>query len=90
MDSSGKLLISFAAEGINDDERVWPGALAVNSHGDLYVNDTSNHAIKKYSSSGEYISQFKSNGYDVSIDKSGYIYILYSDVILKFKEMEKE
>jgi hypothetical protein len=64
--------------------------LAINAQGDIYINDYYSHAIKKYSSSGEYISQFESNGFDVSVDKSGYIYILYSDVVQKFMEVEKK
>ena len=61
-----------------------PRGIGVNSAGNLYVADTGNHRVQKFSPSGQFLFSWGSQGSgvgqfilptDVAVDENGYIYV---------------
>jgi len=48
--------------GTGDGELYNPGAVAVASDGSVYVSDTNNSRIQKFTSEGVFVTKFGSNG----------------------------
>jgi streptogramin lyase len=88
--SDAKFELKFGSYGSGNGEFNLPQGVAVDSSGDIYVTDTSNHRIQKFDSSGVYLSQIGTgsigsgngefhNPQGVAVDSSGDIYVADSD-----------
>jgi len=53
---------SFGSSGTGNGQFAYPGDVAVDASGNLWVADAYNHRIQKFSSSGTYLSQFGTKG----------------------------
>jgi DNA-binding beta-propeller fold protein YncE len=78
------MLLNWGSRGSGDTQFKSPSGVAVDGNGNVYVADTNNYRIVKYSSSGVYITQWGSLGsgdtqfkdpYDVGVDGSGNVYV---------------
>ena len=95
--SKGSAAGQFATAG------VWGtlGHLAADTQGNIYVVDTNNYRIQKFDSSGNYQTQWGTQGtgngefrfpYDIAIDSQNNVYICeaeYANVVQKFDETGK-
>ena len=77
-------VLKWGSQGKNDGEFHSPFGVALNSHGDIYVADSSNNRVQKFNSDGTYLSQFGSTGsgdgefqkpFGIAIDTSGNVYV---------------
>ncbi len=75
---------TFGSLGTGNGQFNTPHEVAVDSNGDLYVSDTKNNRIQKFTSSGTFISKFGSSGtgagqfanpLGIAFDSSGNIYV---------------
>jgi len=80
--------LKWGTQGIADGQFNRPRGLATDSSGNLYVADTENHRIEKFSSAGAFISQWGIQGigngqfsrpYGVAVDSSGNLYVADTD-----------
>jgi len=85
--------------GSGDGQLCVPEGITVDSSGYIYVADTVNHRIQKFSSSGDFITKWGSDGSGngqfhvpagIAVDSSGYVYVADSDNnrVQKFKKSE--
>ncbi len=83
--------------GSGNGQLCTPEGIAVDSSGYIYVADTVNHRIQKFSSSGDFITKWGSDGSGngqfhvpagIAVDSSGYVYVADSDNnrVQKFKK----
>jgi sugar lactone lactonase YvrE len=66
---------------------LWPGGVAIDENGYVYVADTWNNRIQKFNSNGEFITKWGSHGSnysefdnpsEISIDETGFVYVIDS------------
>ncbi len=83
-EDSPTFTLKWGTQGIADGQFNRPRGLAMDSSGNLYVADTENHRIQKFSSAGAFISQWGSQGtgngqfsrpYGIAVDSSGNLYV---------------
>lgn len=81
-------LIQWGSAGSGDGEFAGAFDVAVDTSGNVYVADYSNHRIQKFDSAGAYLIQWGSNGtaesqldnpYGLTVDRSGNVYVADSD-----------
>jgi hypothetical protein len=76
-------------------ERLWPTlqqpwyffnptSIAYDSSGFLYVLDSGNSLIKKYTLDGQLITEWPGSGLDIASDSEGYVYVANASSIQKF------
>ena len=90
------LPFTVLSEEIYEYERMWPAleqpwyfndprGIAIDSSGYVYVADKDNHRIQKFTSNGQFVTKWGSNGsgdgqfnepIDIAIDRGGYFYVL--------------
>ena len=87
--SSGKyrFVLKWGSEGSGDSQFRSPNGIAVDASGNVYVADSGNHRIQKFTSAGGYITQWGSYGSGnsqfqnprgIAIDASGNVYVIDS------------
>ncbi len=78
-------VLQWGTPGSGNGQFYHPQGIAIDKGGNVYVADTSNHRVQKFSSDGIYITQWgtKGNGngqfynpYDITVDRSGYVYVM--------------
>ncbi len=83
--ASGKILFSFGKAGSGDEEFFQPTSLALGPDQTLYISDTGNFRIQKYSLDGKFIRSYGSIGdavghfarpKGIAVDREGRIYIV--------------
>jgi DNA-binding beta-propeller fold protein YncE len=67
----------------------------VDASGDIYVADTRNHRIQKFTSDGEFLTEWNWRGTGIwklrykpagiAVDTSGHVYVISGDFLLKFR-----
>ena len=84
-DLNGKLLLQFGSQGTTSEKLLNPKAITTDEGGNVYVADTDNERIQKFSSSGEFLKElgpqydptrFRDGPVDLKVGKSGAIYYL--------------
>src|SRR5574337_260891 len=89
------LQLTFGSSGSDNGQLKWPNGVALDNSGNIYVADTGNNRIEKFSPDGTYLSKFGSQGSDnvqfntpfsIALDSSGNIYVLdtLNDEVKKF------
>ena len=84
--SSGKyrFVLKWGSEGSGDSQFRYPLGIAVDASGNVYVADSGNHRIQKFTSAGGYITQWGSWGTGnlqfqfpkgIAVDRSGNVYV---------------
>jgi len=82
-DSIGNLVAKWGSVGKEKGQFTKPNGIAVSKDGLVYVADTENHRVQKFTLDGKYISEFypgdskysKDLPVDIAIDKDGNIYV---------------
>jgi sugar lactone lactonase YvrE len=82
-DSIGTLIAKWGGVGKEKGQFTKPNGIAVSKDGIVYVADTENHRVQKFTLDGKYISEFypgdskynKDLPVDIAIDKDGNIYV---------------
>jgi sugar lactone lactonase YvrE len=82
-DSIGNLITKWGSVGKEKGQFTKPTGIAVSKDGIVYVADTENHRVQKFTLDGKYISEFylgdskysKDLPVDIAIDKDGNIYV---------------
>jgi DNA-binding beta-propeller fold protein YncE len=54
----GDYRADFGAYGNGDGRFIWPAAIAVDHHGDVYISSESEHCIQKFSPTGQFVSKW--------------------------------
>ncbi len=81
---TGILLLEFGEQGSGDGQFINSQGISLDSIGNIYVADSSNHRIQKFDSTGTYVSQFGTEGSGdgqfnfprgIILDESGNIYV---------------
>lgn len=83
-------LLKWGSYGTGDGYFQYPYGITVDSAGNVYVADSANNRIQKFTSDGNFItkwSHYFQYPYDVAIDASGNVYVAsrYNNLIQKFK-----
>ncbi|HYN20394.1 MAG TPA: NHL repeat-containing protein, partial [Thermoanaerobaculia bacterium] len=58
----GRFLLAWGEPGTRTGQLYRPKGIAVDPQGDLYVVDSNNHRVKKYTSEGVFLGSFGHNG----------------------------
>ena len=67
---TGRFMTSFADRGTSDGQLSTPGQIAIDAGGSVYVADTGNHRIQKFTADGRYVASIgRGEGLFVSPDK---------------------
>ena len=78
-------LFKWGSVGNGDGQFSAPDGIAIDSSGNVYVADTGNHRIQKFTSSGQFITKWGSLGnsdgqfyspHGVAVDSSGNVYVV--------------
>ena len=78
------LIEKWGSYGSADGEFVTPHSLAFDTFGNVYITDTDNQRVQKFSSDGKFITKWGSKGSadgqflnpeGIDIDSKGYVYI---------------
>ncbi len=78
-------LFKWGSAGYGDGQFSAPDGIAIDSSGNVYVADTGNHRIQKFTSSGQFITKWGSLGnsdgqfyspHGVAVDSSGNVYVV--------------
>ena len=78
-------VMEWGSEGSDEGEFRVPHSIAIDSFGNLYVTDTANHRIQKFSSNGTFLMQWGTFGNEtgeflkplgIDIDSSNNVYIV--------------
>jgi sugar lactone lactonase YvrE len=82
---TGKTLFTFGKTGLKDVKLVWPTNMALGPDGNLYVTDTGNFQILKYSLDGKFLEKYGMVGTGlgqfarpkgIALDRKGRIYVV--------------
>jgi len=77
-------ILSWGSQGTADGQFMYPGGVASDADGNVYVVDIGNHRVQKFTSSGEFLLKWGSRGSDdgqfsypmgVTLDAGGNVYI---------------
>jgi DNA-binding beta-propeller fold protein YncE len=88
LDRNGHLLLEWGSKGSGDGEFSYPRGITIDKNGNLYVADTNNHRIQKFSSDCTFVAKWGSQGSadgqfssprGITIDKNGNLYVADSD-----------
>ena len=89
-DSNGNYLLQWGGGAFSydchngDGELCYPGDIAIDANGVVYVADSDNARVQKFDSNGNYLGKWGSNGsgngqfiwpHEISVDSSGYVYV---------------
>jgi hypothetical protein len=81
-------ITQWGTSGSGDGQFNRPWGIAVDGGGNVYVADTDNHRIQKFTSSGTYLTRWGTHGhtdgqfyypYNVAVDASGNVYVADTD-----------
>ncbi len=70
--------------GSHDGEFHFPAAIAIDKHGYVYVADTNNDRVQKFTSNGEFVTKWGEHGDDpgqfnvprgIAVDAAGNVYV---------------
>ncbi len=87
----------WGSEGAGDGQFNKPRGVAADQTGNIYVADSNNHRIQKFSSEGDFLIKWGSEGtgdgqffrpYDVVVDAEGYIYV--ADINHRIQKFDSE
>jgi len=79
-----KFVTEWGEEGSSAGQFKYVRGPAVDSSGNVYVTDTGNHRVQKFTSDGEFLLMWGSRGsgdgqfdspYDLAVSQSGYVYV---------------
>ena len=80
-----EFLTSWGGSGTGNGQFSSPWGIAVDSSGYVYVTDTGNNRIQKFTASGSFVTKWGSTGsgnsqfnepYGIAVDNSGFIYVV--------------
>ena len=75
-DSNGNFIKKWGSRGYAKGQFSFPGGIAVDSKGFVYVADWGNRRIQKFNSDGKFIDEWKvSKPGGIAVDSKGFIYI---------------
>jgi len=81
-DSSGKFLRKWSWEGLGDRDRSFPPsprwapeAIAVDSKRNVFVGDFRNARIQKFDTSGNFLTEWSSQGSSMAVDSKGNLFV---------------
>jgi sugar lactone lactonase YvrE len=80
---SYEFVLKWGTQGSGDSQFNYPAGIAVDSSGNVYVADTDNYRIQKFSADGTFVTKWGSYGtgdgqfvpYGIAVDSSGYVYV---------------
>ncbi len=90
-----EFILKWGRQGFGERQFYSPHGVAVDSSGNVYVAEWSNHRIQKFTSDGKFITMWGSNGsgegqfnypHGIAVDSSGNVYVteVYTHRIQKF------
>jgi sugar lactone lactonase YvrE len=102
-DENLNLLFSWGQNGSGDGELKEPSGIAVDDNGNVYVADTGNYRLQKFTSNGEFIYEKKMEYYrqpptyayikpmDIEVDKDGNLWVAETgwDGVNEISQIEK-
>jgi DNA-binding beta-propeller fold protein YncE len=91
-DAAGRFLTLWGSKGnddgqfnLSDEGGDGYGSVTVDGQGNVYITDTFNQRIQKFTSDGQFLTKWGSNGtgdgqflrpFDVAVDKQGQVYVI--------------